>query len=99
MRRPRSPYSIHPRPTRKKNRWVYYAQFRGEDGGYTSAVSTGCTRRDDAVRWCEKQLAERADQREKVTLAQYVRDSGRLMRLSPQTEPLMAERSLTATWT
>ena len=73
MRRPKSPYSIHLRPTKKKNRWVYYAQFRNKDGGYTSAVSTGCTRRDDAVRWCEKTLAEGADQRENVTLAQYAK--------------------------
>jgi hypothetical protein len=73
MRRPKSPYPIHPRPKTKKNRWIYYAQFRDEDGGYTSAVSTGCTRRDDAVRWCEKKLAEFAEQCGNVTLAQYAK--------------------------
>ena len=56
MERPKSPYSIHSRSTKRRNRSVYYAQFRDETGAYGTAVSTGCTRRDDAVRWCETLL-------------------------------------------
>ena len=57
MERPKRPYSLHTRPRSKKNRrLVWYAQFRGEAGGYSTAVSTGCTRHDDAVRWCEEEL-------------------------------------------
>jgi hypothetical protein len=71
MERPKRPYSIHSRPTKKKNRRIYYAVFRNETGAYGTAMSTGSTRRDDAVRWCEARLKEVRDRSEKVTLAEY----------------------------
>jgi hypothetical protein len=43
MERPKSPYSIHSRPTKRRNRSIYYAQFRDETGACGAAVSTGCT--------------------------------------------------------
>jgi hypothetical protein len=67
MERPKSLYSIHPRPTTKKNRWVYYAQFRDEGGGYSTVVSTGYKRRDDAVRWCEVHIQKSRESQEKRT--------------------------------
>jgi hypothetical protein len=70
MERPKQPYSIHKR-TATKCRQIYYVRFRGEDGSYRSAVSTGCTRRDDAVRWAESRLAQERDRRENITLAEY----------------------------
>jgi hypothetical protein len=71
MERPKHPYSIHSRPTTKQNRRIYYACFRDETGVYGTAASTGCTRRDDAVRWSEARLKETRDRSEKVTLTEY----------------------------
>lgn len=56
MERQKKPYSLHKRPTTRKNRWIFYVRFRDESGAYKTAVSTGCTNRDDAVRWCEERL-------------------------------------------
>ena len=57
MERLKRPYSLHSRPIIKKNRRIFYALFRDENGCYrSSAVSTGCTRHDDAVRWCEAEV-------------------------------------------
>ncbi|MFI5368131.1 MAG: hypothetical protein ACHQ1F_03880, partial [Spirochaetia bacterium] len=65
MERLKRPYSLHSRPTIKKNRRIFYALFRDEDGRYrSSAVSTGCTRHDDAVRWCEAKLKSKIERRE-----------------------------------
>ena len=55
MERPKRPYSIQKRPA-VKHRHIYYAKFRDAAGNYCTAVSTGCTRIDDAVRWCEARL-------------------------------------------
>jgi hypothetical protein len=55
MERPRRPYSIQKRPA-VKQRHIYYAKFRDESDAYLSAISTGCTRIDDPVRWCEAHL-------------------------------------------
>ena len=72
MERLKRPYSLHSRPTIKKNRRIFYALFRDKSGCYrSSAVSTGCTRKDDAVRWCESALRRRKEQRENTTFARY----------------------------
>ncbi len=72
MERPKRPYSLHSRPTTKKNRRIFYALFRDENGTYrSSAVSTGCTRHDDAVRWCEARLKIDHKTREDITLSTY----------------------------
>lgn len=71
MERRKNPYSIHKRPTKRKNRHVYYARFRDESGIYTSAISTGCFNRDDAVRWCEKRLVARREHKTSITLKDF----------------------------
>jgi len=71
MERRKNPYSIHKRPTKRKNRHVHYARFRDESGKYTSAISTGCFNRDDAVRWCEKRLVERREHKASITLKDF----------------------------
>ena len=71
MERRKNPYSIHKRPTKGKNRHVYYARFRSESGKYTSAISTGFFNRDDAVRWCEKRLVERGEHKTSITLKDF----------------------------
>ena len=71
MERRRNPYSIHKRPTKRKNRHVYYARFRDESGKYANAISTGCFNRDDAVRWCEKLLIERREIKTNITLKHF----------------------------
>lgn len=37
---------------------MFCVRFRDESGTYKCAVSTGCSNRDDAVRWCEKRLRD-----------------------------------------
>jgi len=78
--RPTPPYSVFRRPSQRKP--IYYARFRDPDTGQRrSAISTGCTRRDDAVRWCERYLtqtaratAEAKEKTEHITLGEYARD-------------------------
>lgn len=48
-------------------------KFRDESGAYRTAVSSGCTRRDDAVRWAESHLAQEQDRKANITLAEYAR--------------------------
>ena len=71
MERRKSPYSIHKRPTTRKNRHVFYARFRDEAGQYNNAVSTGCTNRDDAVQWCELRLKKAQERKTNITLKDY----------------------------
>ena len=73
MERRKSPYSIQKRPTTQKNRFIYYAKFRDlETEEYLSAISTGCSRRDDAVRWCEERLRNGASVKARIKLFEYV---------------------------
>jgi len=73
MERQKSPYSIQKRPTTKKNRFIYYAKFRdSETDGYQSAISTGYTRRDDAIRWCEERLRNGTNAKARIKLSEYV---------------------------
>jgi integrase len=71
MERRKAPYSLQKRPTIRKNRSVFYAQFRNETGAYVSAVSTGCSNRDDAVRWCEQRLKNSQLKQTGVTFQDY----------------------------
>lgn len=71
MERPKRPCSLHTRPTTSnRNRPIYYAVFRDDTGAYGSAISTGCTRKDDSVRCCESELWRRKEQRENITFAE-----------------------------
>jgi len=73
MERQKSPYSIQKRPTTKKNRFIYYAKFRdSETDGYQSAISTGYTRRDDVIRWCEERLRNGTNAKARIKLSEYV---------------------------
>ena len=71
MERQKAPYSLHERPTTRKNRGVFYAQFRDETGAYDSAISTGCSNRDEAVGWCAKRLKDGKEQQAGTTLREY----------------------------
>ena len=71
MERRKGPYSLHKRPTTRKNRSVFYVQFRDETGAYGSAISTGCGNRDDAVRWCEQRLQDGRQKQDGITLREY----------------------------
>ena len=86
MERPKRPYSIHSRPTKKRNHRIYYALFRDEAGAYTSAISTGCTRRDDAIRWAEHHLELRKARRESTTFALYAEGFWRMDGLYAQSK-------------
>ena len=50
--------TLHRRPSRKKGRYIYYGQFRDEDGNRETAVSKGMTNRAAASSWARKQIAE-----------------------------------------
>ena len=72
MNRPKHPYSIYKRPT-KKGRDIYYAKFRDPStSAYSVFLSTGCRRRDDAVIWCERHLSEQSQKRENILFEKYV---------------------------
>jgi hypothetical protein len=65
--------ALYRRPT-KKGRHIYYAKIRdSETSVYRSFLSTGCTRRDEAVIWCEKHLAQRGQARNTLTFSDYVK--------------------------
>jgi hypothetical protein len=70
MERRKRLYSIHQRPA-AKHRHIYYVKFRDESGAYRTAVSSGCSRRDDTVRWARSRIAQEQDRRENITLAEY----------------------------
>ncbi len=70
MERQKRPYSIQKRPA-VKHRHIYYAKFRDAAGDYLTAISTGCTRMDDAVLWCEARLRKCAEKTGSITLAEY----------------------------
>jgi hypothetical protein len=53
---PARPFILCRRPTTRKDRYVYYAQFRDEAGKRSSAVSTGQTSRAAAESWANQWL-------------------------------------------
>jgi len=71
MERRKRPYSIQKRPA-AHHRHIYYVKFRDESGAYTGAVSSGYTRRDDALLWAESYLTKNRERRQDFTLAEYV---------------------------
>jgi hypothetical protein len=71
MERPKRAYSIYGRPTIKANRSICYARFRDANGKYMSAISMGCSRRDDALRWCEQRLKDSHQKNRCLTLKEY----------------------------
>ncbi len=72
MERQKRPYSIQKRPA-VKHRHIYYAKFRDAAGNCRTAVSTGCTRIDDALRWCEERLRKSVENTDSITLAEYAK--------------------------
>jgi hypothetical protein len=57
MERAKRPYSIQKRPSAKKNRHIYYVQFRHpETGAYMTAVSSGKSSKSEALNWCRSAL-------------------------------------------
>ena len=56
MVKPKAPFSVHSRPTKHKNRFIYYVQFRDRDGNYTSALSTRQTSKSAATTWATEYL-------------------------------------------
>ena len=58
MEKPKSPFSLRKRPTKHKNRFIYYVQFRDRDGNYTSALSSGQTSKSAASAWATEYLKQ-----------------------------------------
>ena len=57
MERAKRPYSIQKRPTSKKNRSLYYVQFRSpETTKYMAAVSSGQTSKSNAQNLADEQI-------------------------------------------
>jgi integrase len=57
MERAKRPYSIQKRPSSKKNRSVYYVQFRNpETTKYMTAVSSGQSSKSNAQNWADEQI-------------------------------------------
>jgi len=58
MPKTRQPFSLYKRPTTKKNKFIYYVQFRGEDGEYMTGMSTGETSKAAAANWANEYLKD-----------------------------------------
>ena len=58
MKRPRRSFSLSRRPTKQKNRYIYYVRFRDENGKYQTAFSTGKTNRTAAELWVNDFIAK-----------------------------------------
>ncbi len=58
MERSQRPFSVYRRRTKKKGSFVFYCRFRGEDGQYISALSTGQTSRAAAENWADAKLKD-----------------------------------------
>jgi integrase len=71
MERLKRPYSLQKRPA-AKNRYIYYVKFRDASGAYGTAISSGCTRRDEALLWAEGRQTGERERRQNITLAAYV---------------------------
>ncbi|UCF98109.1 MAG: hypothetical protein JSV89_00910 [Spirochaetaceae bacterium] len=56
MEKPKAPSSLHKRPAKNKNRYIYYVQFRDQDGDYTPALRTGQTSKSAATTWAAEYL-------------------------------------------
>ena len=57
MERAKRPYSIQKRSTTRKNRFVYYVQFRDPQTlKYLTAVSTGLSSKSGAQNWADEQV-------------------------------------------
>jgi len=65
-------FSLHKRPTTKKGRYIYYVQFKNEDGTYKSARSSGQTNKGAAEAWAFKQIHEgKVHTKGNITLRKY----------------------------
>jgi integrase len=53
---PRKPYTLYKRKTKKNKRFIYYCQFRDDDGNRMTARSTGQTSKTAADAWAIDQL-------------------------------------------
>lgn len=73
---PRAPFSLFRRPTRQKNRHIWYVQFWNEETGrYTTARSTGQTNKNAAKRVAYQWLAEgEAKPQSRAELSAYLLD-------------------------
>ncbi|HRW24916.1 MAG TPA: hypothetical protein P5298_10940 [Spirochaetia bacterium] len=78
MERAKRPYSIQKRPCAKKNRHIYYVQFRHpETGAYMTAVSSGKSSKSEALNWADEQLSSGkviAAEKKGILLETYARE-------------------------
>ena len=51
-----APYTHHNRPSRKKNHYIFYCQFRDRHGRRGTVMSTGKTTKGEAERWATEKL-------------------------------------------
>jgi hypothetical protein len=56
MDRPKRPFSVQKRATKKKTRNIFYVQFRRENGSYGTAQSSSQTSRAAAEAWAWAEL-------------------------------------------
>lgn len=72
---PHKPFHLYKRPTRKKNKYIYYVQFYDEDGNRLSGRSTGQTTKAAAETWTYEQLKRGYIKTPKnITFGQYAQD-------------------------
>jgi hypothetical protein len=54
----KKPFTLYKGPTKKKNRYIYYVQFRDYEGNRLTAVSSGQTSKSAAEVWAYEKLKE-----------------------------------------
>jgi integrase len=58
MPKTKQPFSLYKRTTTKKNKFIYYVQFRDDKGEYMTGMSTGETSKAAAANWANEYLKE-----------------------------------------
>jgi hypothetical protein len=55
------PYTLFKRPTRKAKTFIYYVQFRDDEGKRTTAMSTGQMTKSAAETWVQEFIKKGED--------------------------------------
>ena len=56
MIKPKKPFSLYKRPTTNKRRFIYYVQFRDENGDYMTAMSSHQSSKSAAINWANEHI-------------------------------------------
>ena len=87
------PFTVYKRPTTRKKRYIYYIQFRDQNGNRMSAISSGKTTRAEAERWAYERIQEGAVTSPKAGKEQKFKDFAKNWFLWDECEYLFRKRN------